>query len=135
MEAEKNRAIARRFAQVWGKGRLEIIDELASPTISVHYPVLPQEIKGREGFKEILGKFRSAFPDGDIRVDGEIAEGDKVVMRWSFSGTHKCQLIDIPATGKKVKWTGITIYRIADGKAICPANQACVSLIEMEWKA
>ena len=116
MEIEKNRAIAQRFAQVWGKGELAIIDELASPTISVYYPTFPQVIKGGEAFKQQLTEFRSAFPDGDIRVEEQIAEGEKVVLRWSFSGTHQGQLKGIPATGKKVKWTGISIYRISDGK-------------------
>ena len=116
MATEKNKAVAQRFAQVWGKGALEIIDELASPTISVHYPTFPEVIKGGEAFKQKLKEFRSAFPDGDLRVEEQIAEGDKVVLRWSFTGTHQGQLKGIPATGKKVKWTGISIYRIADGK-------------------
>jgi steroid delta-isomerase-like uncharacterized protein len=116
METEKNKAIALRFIQVWGKGELEIIDELASPAISVHYPTFPQAIKGGEAFKQKLTEFRSVFPDGDLRVEEQIAEGDKVVLRWSYSGTHKGLIMDIPATGKKVNWTGITIYRITDGK-------------------
>jgi steroid delta-isomerase-like uncharacterized protein len=118
METEKNKAIARRFLQIWGKGELKIIDELASTTILVYYPTFPQVIKGPEPFKQKLTEFRSAFPDADIRVDEEIAEGDKVVLRWNFSGTHQGRLINIPPTGKKVKCTGITIYRVVDGKVL-----------------
>jgi steroid delta-isomerase-like uncharacterized protein len=118
---EENKEIARRFIQVWGRGDLGIIDELASPELSVYYPSFPQAIKGGEVFKALLEEFRSAFPDSNIDIEEEIAEGDKVVISWSFSGTHQGtlqggNLKGIPPTGKKVEWTGITIYRIADGK-------------------
>jgi len=65
-----------------------------------------------------MENFRSAFPDSDLHIEEEIAEDDKVVIRWGFSGTHQGSLLGIPATGKKVKWTGITIYQIVDGKVI-----------------
>ena len=118
MDTENNKAIARRFIQVWAQGDMKLIDELASPTISVNYPIVPQGTKGREAFKKGLERFRSAFPDGELRVEEEIAEGDKVVLRWSMAGTNQGQLLNIPPTGKKAKWTGITIYQIADGKVV-----------------
>lgn len=65
-----------------------------------------------------MESFRLAFPDSDLQIEEEIAENDKVVIRWSFSGTHQGILLGIPATGKKVKWTGITIYQIVDGKVM-----------------
>ena len=120
---EENKAIAQRFIQVWGQGDLGIIDELASPTFSVYYPSFPQVIKGSETFKALLGVLRSGFPDINIYIEDEIAEGDKVVISWSISGTHQGtlqggNLKGIPPTGKNVKWTGITIYKITDGKVI-----------------
>jgi len=118
MSIEENKAIARRFIQVWGNGDLDIIDELAAPSLSVQYPVLPQVIRGSKTFRQVMDGFRSAFPDSDLQVEEEIAEDDKVVIRWSFSGTHQGSLLGIPATGKKVKWTGITIYHIVDRKVM-----------------
>jgi len=118
MSTEENKAIVRRFFQVWGKGDLGVIDELASPELSVYYPTFPQTIKGGEAFKTFLKEFRSAITDPNLDEEEEIAEGDKVVISWSFSGTHQGTLGGIPPTGKKVNWTGITIYRIADGKVI-----------------
>jgi steroid delta-isomerase-like uncharacterized protein len=120
---EENKAIARRFIQVWGQGDLGIIDELASPEFSVYYSSFPQTIKGSEAFKGLLGIFRSGFPDLNIDIEDEIAEDNKVVISWSLSGTHQGtlqggNLNGIPPTGKKVKWTGITIYKITDGKVI-----------------
>jgi steroid delta-isomerase-like uncharacterized protein len=118
MSTQENKAIARRFIQIWGKGNLDIIDELAAPSISVQYPVMPQVIQGSKRFRRVMEGFRSAFPDSDLQIEEEIAEDNKVVIRWIFSGTHQGSLLGIPATGKKVRWTGITIYRIADGKVL-----------------
>lgn len=123
MSTEENKSIARRFVQVWGKGDLGLIDELASPALSVYYPSFPQAIKGGEAFKTLLKEFRSTFTDSNLDIEEEIAEGDKVVISWSFSGTHQGtlqggNLKGIPPTGNKVKWTGITIYKITDGKVI-----------------
>lgn len=116
MDLEKNKAIARRFSQVWGKGELDIIDELASPEISVNYPVFSHAINGIAAFKQHLTRYRSAFVDADLQIEEEIAEGDKVVLRCNFSATHQAEYRGIPATGKRIKWTGIIIYRIVDGK-------------------
>jgi len=118
MSVENNKAIARRFIQVWGDGNLDIVDELAAPALVVRYPTIPDVIQGSREFRHVLAGFRSAFPDSSLRVEDEIAEGEKVVVRWSFSGTHKGSLLGVPATGKKVTWTGITIYRIVDGKVV-----------------
>lgn len=118
MSTQENKTIARRFIQVWGKGNLDIIDELAAPSLSVQYPIMPQVVRGTKTFRKVMEEFRSAFPDSDLQIEEEIAEDDKVVIRWSFSGTNQGRLLGISATGKKVKWTGITIYRIVDGKVM-----------------
>lgn len=57
----------------------------------------------------------AAFPDGQYSMDDMIAEGDKVVLRWTFRGTHKGELMGIPATGKQVTMAGISIYHFANG--------------------
>jgi steroid delta-isomerase-like uncharacterized protein len=118
MSVENNKAIARRFVQVWGDGNLDVVDELAAPSLVVRYPTIPQVIQGSRAFRHVLAGFRSAFPDSALRVEEEIAEGEKVVIRWSFSGTHKGDILGVPPTDKKVTWTGITIYRIVDGKVV-----------------
>ena len=117
IELEKNKAIARRYNQIWSKGDLSIIDELASPEITVYFPAMPQVIKGIAALKEYFRRFPSLFGDGAIKVEEEIAEGDKVVLRWSFSCIH-LGAFGIPATGKRLKWTGISIYRIVGGKVV-----------------
>ncbi len=118
MSEESNKTVARRFIQVWGDGNLDVVDELAAPSLVVRYPTIPQAIQGGREFRHVLAGFRSAFPDSALRVEEEIAEGEKVVLRWTFSGTHRGSFMGVPATGKKVTWTGITIYRIVDGKVV-----------------
>ena len=118
MSVESNKAIARRFIQMWGDGNLDVIDELAAPSLVVRYPTIPQVIQGSREFRHVIAGFRSAFPDSALRVEEEIAGGEKVVLRWTFSGTHKGSFLGVPATGKRVTWTGITIYRIVDGSVV-----------------
>lgn len=118
MSVERNKEIARQFIQIWGNGSLNIIDELADPSISVYYPIFPKVIQGNKIFKQVMESFRQAFPDSTLLIEDEIAEGDKVVIKWNFSGTHKGSLMNILPTNKKVNWTGITIYKIINGKVV-----------------
>ncbi len=123
---EDNKAAARRFVNVWGNGSLETIDELAAPDLSVYYPVLGQPIYGAEAFKQQLIRIHSVFGDAVITSDDIIAEGDKVVVCWTARATHADDLsgpVRVPATGKQVTWSGITIYRFADGKIVEESGQ------------
>jgi steroid delta-isomerase-like uncharacterized protein len=118
MSTEENKIIARRFIQVWGQGNLDTLDELAASNLSVYYPLLNEPIYGPKAFKQHLMKAHSAVPDATIKILDEIAEGDKVVVRWTVHGTHLGVFLGIPPTGQQLTWTGITIYRIADGKIV-----------------
>jgi steroid delta-isomerase-like uncharacterized protein len=116
MDLETNKAIARRFSQIWGGGDLHIVDELASSEMVLYYPFFPEPIKGIIAFKEILTRFRATFGDGDMQITDVIAEGDRVVLRWRFSATHQGEFLGIPPSGKRLTWTGITVNRIVNGK-------------------
>lgn len=99
-----------------GDGDLGLMEKFADPSISVYYPAFPRVIEGAAVYRKILEGFRSSFPDAAVQVEEEIAENDKAVIRWTFSGTHKGQFLGYPATDRNVRWTGITIFRIAGGK-------------------
>ncbi len=119
MSKPDTKAIARRFIQVWGDGDLDdLIDELADPSLTVFYPAHLTVVRGPQDFKLMMTNFRTAFPDAALRIDDELAEGEKAAIRWTFSGTHKGSLMGIPASYNKVTWTGITIYRIVGGKVV-----------------
>ena len=118
MATEENKALVRRFVQVWGKGSLDTVDELAAPDFSVYYHLLRETVHGPEAFKQVLREVHAGLPDVEAVSEDVIAEGDQVVVRWTMRGTHTGELLGIPPTGKQVTLTGITIYRLTDGKIV-----------------
>jgi steroid delta-isomerase-like uncharacterized protein len=124
--SEKNKAIARRLVdEVWNKGNLMIADEILAfdlrdwDAARLSYDASdPEAGQGLEGFKQLVKMFRNAFPDVYLTIDDMIAEGDRVVIRWTARGTHKGDLKGIAPTGRPIVVTGIDIHRIADGKIL-----------------
>jgi len=117
-DIETNKAIERRiFEEVWNQGALDVADELLAADCIVHTPPNPDTV-GTEAFKGMVGMYLAAFPDLQWTTEDIIAEGDKVVIRWTATGTHQGELMSIPASGRQVTWTGMTIYRFADGKIV-----------------
>jgi predicted ester cyclase len=118
MSAEENRAIIDRAAgEIWNKGSVAAIEEYMDPEIVDHNPA-PGQPPGIEGQKAGVLAFRAAFPDLRTTNDDIIAAEDKVVLRWSGRGTHTGELFGIPPTGREVAFTGIEIYRLANGKIV-----------------
>jgi len=118
MSAEKNKALLRRiFEEVWGAGNLDNIDEYYAADV-VNHSAPPDLLPGREGFKVYAGMLTSAFSDADLTIEDQVAEGDRVVTRWSSKSIHTGEFFGIPATGKQVTVTGIGIDRIAGGKVV-----------------
>ena len=73
---------------------------------------------GPDGLKQFVQIYRGAFPDVRITINDQIAEGDKVVTRWTATGTHKGQLMGIAPTNKHATVTGVDIDRYQDGKVV-----------------
>jgi steroid delta-isomerase-like uncharacterized protein len=114
--SEENKALMRReLEEVWNKHNPDAVDEIYAPDF-VNHSAPPGMPNDREGFKAFVGANLGAFPDVKVTIDTLVAEGDKVVSRWTGTGTHTGELMGIPATGKQVNMTGITIVRVADGK-------------------
>lgn len=115
---EDNKALNRRFVEeVINQGNIEAIDELLDPGV-VDHAAPPGFPTGREGAKQFFAMMRSAFPDLHLTIEDMIAEGDKVVMRSTWSGTHQGEFMGIPATGKRVTVSAIDISRVADGRMV-----------------
>lgn len=118
MSLDENKAIVRRIIEEgWNKGDLDVIDELLAINF-VDHNIPPAPIPGIELFKQAIIGLRAAFPDGHTAIEDMIAEGDKVVVRWTARGTHRGALMGIPPTGKEITTMGIATYRIAGGKAV-----------------
>lgn len=119
MSTEENMSLLRRFhGEVFSEGNLAPIDELCDASWTYHDPsdTSGQWPRGPQGARQLVNVYRAAFPDLRFTVEDEIAAGDKVVQRWTVRGTHKGELMGIPASGKQVVATGITIVRIVNNK-------------------
>jgi len=117
-QLEENKAIARRWVDEFNKGSLATFIELLAPDFVYHGTGtgVPRKPMTREELKQGMRMFFAAFPDGRQTIEDTIAEGDRVVMRWTFRATHKGDFAGMPATGKELTVTWIIIFRIADGK-------------------
>jgi predicted ester cyclase len=114
--SEENKALVRRLIKEVEKGNLDVIDEVLAPDF-VDHDLLPDQEPDREGYKRGLSEDRTAFSNFDITIEDQIAEGDKVVTRFTWRGTHdQGKVMGMAPTGKKVEVTAIFIHRIAGGK-------------------
>jgi steroid delta-isomerase-like uncharacterized protein len=117
--AQENTSLIRRwFEEVWNKGRMEAIDEMASPDVVGHGQAQHATDIGLKEFKPFVRALRSAFPDMKVNIDYVIEQGDKVVARWTATMTHKGEFLGFAPTGKKVTVTGTTTQRISGGKIV-----------------
>ena len=118
--AEGNKDLARRFMEeVYNKGNVDFIDEVVASDYVAHDPNSPEGTGGgADGAKRFVETYRGALPDLRMTVEDLIAEGDKVVMRWTARGTHQGVLMGILPSGNRVEVTGISVDRIEGGKLV-----------------
>ena len=115
MTTETNRILARRvFEEVLNDRNLDLLDELAAPDYVEHSP-LPGQGSGIDGLRDRYALLFDAF-EFQFTVEDVIAEGDKVVLRWTQTGTHIGPLFGMPATGRSSRTTGIEIWRVENDK-------------------
>jgi steroid delta-isomerase-like uncharacterized protein len=116
MPADNKAIIRLLYEEVWNKRRLELVDEIISPSHALHDPNLSGSAVGPEAYKRQVTRFISAFPDLRFTVEDIVGEKEKLAVAWTISGTHKGEFMGIPATNKKVSVDGITISHIVDAK-------------------
>jgi predicted ester cyclase len=117
MSAEENKAIVRRYREIHNSNNLAGLDQIVDANIVSHSGV-PGMPPGLEGGKMVHNMFLSAFPDSQVTTDDLIADGDEVVERFTFRGTNKGSFMGAPPTGKQVTATGMSVFRIANGKIV-----------------
>jgi len=119
MAAEQDKALIVRFVEeLFNRGNIGIVDEIFAPDFIEREQLPPGIPSGREGVKVLATMLRSAFPDFKATIDDILAEGDKVVIRMTWSGTQKGEFMGVPATGKRVSVGVIDIIRITNGKLV-----------------
>jgi predicted ester cyclase len=112
---EQNKATVRRvFEEVLNQGRLDVIDEIYDPHIVDHDP-LPGGPTGIEGVRYSIGGLLEAFPDLQVTIEDMSAHGDFVVVHNVWKGTQSGRLLGLPPTGREVTFTGVVIWRLANG--------------------
>jgi steroid delta-isomerase-like uncharacterized protein len=117
MSIENNKALARRIAEeIINKKNLSVVNELIDGNCIIHTTM--GDFKGPEGFKQFLTTYFTAFPDIRQIIEEEIAEGDKVMFRQTYIGTHQGSLMGIPPTGKRINIQQMVINRFANGKIV-----------------
>ena len=119
MSTEDIKRIARRhFEELWTNGDLDVADQIYSPDAVGHCGNLPDQTSYPECEKELVRLDQIAFPDGAATVLDQVAEGDEVMTRWRFEGTHLGPLYGHPASNQRVSVTGFHVHRIVDGKIV-----------------
>jgi len=119
MSVEENKALVARIADdIWNRGDLEVVSEIMAPDARYHGPHMPDGCGGRDDWRGAIQMYREAFPDSHVTFEELLACGDRIVGRWNARGTHRGGLPGIAPTGKRIAISGITIYRIGDGRIV-----------------
>jgi steroid delta-isomerase-like uncharacterized protein len=118
MSTEDNKALARRWAEIFNQANLDLVDEIYAPDCVLHDPTMPEDTRGVEGAREFYSMYRSAFPDTEITIEDQVAEGDKGATRWTARGTQQGEMMGVPPSGNRVEVAGMTISRSEGGKIV-----------------
>jgi steroid delta-isomerase-like uncharacterized protein len=119
MSAEDNKALVRRFYEdAWNKHNPALVDETHRADYVDRSPDIPGIPHTREGLKLFMGAYLRAFPDAHISIEDQLAEGDRVVTRWTGRGTQTGELMDLPPSGKKAVVQGVQVDRLSGGKIV-----------------
>ena len=112
--SEENKAAVRACFENASQGNFDALDDIVAPGYVLH----PEEVRGPDGLKEMVQRYRDALSDLRVSIDQQFSEGDYVATRLTISGTHDGDLMGTPPTGKQVEFTGITISRCEGGRIV-----------------
>ena len=119
MSVEQNKALVRQMVEeIFNRGNTSLAAEFLAPDFVEREELPPGIPSDREGVTQLTTMLRSAFPDFKATIDDIIAEGDKVVIRQTWTGTHKGEFMGVPPTDKSVSFGVIDIIRVAGGKFV-----------------
>jgi steroid delta-isomerase-like uncharacterized protein len=117
MSAEQNMAISRNFLETaWRKRDFGSLDQLVAQDHVAHGPFTDQLPAGLQGVQAFASTFTTAFPDANYTIDSQETDGDLVRTHVTYHGTHKGELMGIPATGRQATVPVLITDRIAGGK-------------------
>src|SRR5215204_5119865 len=134
VSAEENEALVRRyFEEGWVKRNLAAVDDFMVPNY-IEHQIPDGQLTSRHSLKQLLTMYYKAFPNMKSVLHDILAQGDRVMYRWSVNATHLGDWLGIPPTGNHMRATGITIYRIVGGKAVEGWSSVAISRSEEEQR-
>ncbi len=118
MSVTENKALVQRLVdEGWNGKSLDVFDEVLAPNFVNHDPNTPS-VTDRDGLKQFAQAVWSAFPDFEVQITDAIGEEDRGAKCWVGRGTQTGEFMGIPASGKRVEFEGVTVYRMAEGKVV-----------------
>ncbi|MGB2663987.1 MAG: ester cyclase [Candidatus Acidiferrum sp.] len=108
----------RLYYSVWNERRLEYIDQVIAETHALGDPTVSGRGVGPSAYRRQVERFLTGLPDLKFIVDDTVSEGEKLVVYWTITGTHRGEFLGVPPTNKRVSFTGITINQISNGKIL-----------------
>ena len=114
----RNKALLQLWAdEGFNANNVQLADSIYDANVYYHEPSAG-EVIGIANLKEFVTTWRKAFPDSHLTIEEQVANGDKVATRWSFTGTHKGAFRGIAPTGKRVTFSAMYFYRFGNGKVV-----------------
>lgn len=113
-QSEAKALVIRWYQEMWNQWRFDLADEIVAPGL-VFRGSLGVHLEGREALKGYMRMVRAAFPDFHNQIDQLVSEGDTVVARLTYSGTHAGEFQGIPPTQHRIEYAGVAIFRVAGG--------------------
>ena len=100
----------------WNRFDLAAVDELADPQLRVYYPLMPEATTDRKSFTQVLRMIQAGLPDAHMDLRHVATEADTAVFAWNARATHTGELFGIAPTGRDVRWSGLSVVDISDGR-------------------
>jgi steroid delta-isomerase-like uncharacterized protein len=104
--------------ELWNTGRAEAAAQLYAEAVQRLDPNLPDPARGRQEVTQYVSQVRSGFPDFKLQIRNAIADDSYLVTHWTCTGTHKGDFLGIPATGKPIEISGMSLARVEGGKVV-----------------
>jgi steroid delta-isomerase-like uncharacterized protein len=115
---EDNKTLIRQaWDEIFNKKNLDAVDEYFAEDAAIGFapPGIPPD---REGFKQIIGPYLTAFPDLRVAIEDQVAEDGTIASRFKVSGTHKGEFAGLPPSGKQIDYDGLNFIKVRDGKIV-----------------
>ena len=114
---EEAKVLIDRNLEIWNEGKLAVVDKLYDPDYVQHALEL-EDIVGIDAFKDYVTLSLVSYPDFNVTIDELIVKGDKIVLRWTITGTNTGPLGELPPTDKKIRFSGACINHVVNGKFV-----------------